>query len=386
MKVLHVITRFIRGGADENTLLSCNAQAAAGHQVMLIHGRDVSPHLLAQLHPEVRVEAAPNLVREIHPVRDVKALFELKRITHRFAPDIVHTHTSKAGILGRLAAWMDGRRGVVHGVHILPFLNVNPLAGAVYLALEHALAPITAAFVNVSGGMRAACEQARLGLGKHHVVPSGMDVVRFGSARPFSLRELSEELEGRSSEQLVVMAAALEPRKRIWEFLAVFAEVAVACPNAHFVVLGEGHDRNRLETRVRELGLERRVTLLGFRTDPERWMKTAQVCVLSSEREGLPRVLVQYALCGVPIVTTALPGVEDVIQHGVTGVLTPIDNVSAMAEPVISLLCDPEKSKRFREATSALDLSAWSVASMVGRLDDIYDAVLTRGVDAKGLA
>lgn len=382
MKIAHVITRFVRGGADENTLLSCNAQAEAGHDVLLISGRDRSQALMERVHPKVVVRVAASLVREIDLLRDLRALGELRTLIRDFQPDIVHTHTSKAGILGRLAAWSLGERGIVHGVHILPFLNVGPLQRFVYLSLERLVAPPTAAFVNVSSGMREACEDVRLGLGRHHVVPSGMDVDRFWAGQGFSTAELAGELGLAETQagavELIVMAAALEPRKRIFEFLDVFAKVAAERPLARFVVLGEGFDRARIEARAAALGVSERVHLVGFRSDPERWMKTAAVCVLSSEREGLPRVLVQYALCGRPIVTTRLPGVDHVLRDGVTSFLTPVDDVSAMAGPLLALLEDPALAQRMAAATAALDLSAWSVRSMVDQLDAIYLEVLER--------
>lgn len=382
MKIAHVITRFVRGGADENTLLSCNAQTEGGHEVLLICGHDHSQALMERVHPEVRVVFAPNLVREIDLLRDLRAVGELRALIRDFQPDIVHTHTSKAGILGRLAGWSLGERGMVHGVHILPFLNVGPLQGFVYLSLERLVAPPTAAFVNVSSGMREACENVGLGLGRHHVVPSGMDVDRFWSGQPFSPAELAGELGltevQTEAAELIVMAAALEPRKRIVEFLDVFAKVAAERPLARFVVLGEGFDRARIAARAEALGVAERVHLVGFRSDPERWMKSAVVCVLSSEREGLPRVLVQYALCGRPIVTTNLPGVDHVLRDGVTSFLTPVDDVSAMAPPLLSVLKDPALAERMATATAALDLSAWSVRSMVDQLDAIYVEVLKR--------
>lgn len=384
MKIVHIITRFVRGGADENTLLSCNAQAEAGHEVVLIHGRDSAPALVAQLHPRVEVMRAESLVREIDLAKDAVALRELKRLIAASAPDIVHTHTSKAGVLGRAAAWMAGCRTIVHGVHILPFLNVPPLQGAVYLALEHAVAPVTSAFVNVSAGMRDACVAAGLKR-SHHVVPSGMDTVRFTSAKPLSDAELTRAT-GRDGArvELIVMAAALEKRKRVREFVEAFARIAAARPAAVLAVLGEGPERAAIQATADRLGLTDRVRLMGFQEAPERWMKRADVCVLSSEREGLPRVIVQYALCGRPIVTTALPGVEEIVQPDRTGFLVPVDDVTAMADPIIRLLQDRGLAARMAANARALDLSAWSIGGMASRLERIYDDLLKARTTGRG--
>lgn len=381
MKIVHIITRFVRGGADENTLLSCNAQADAGHEVLLIHGRDCSPALIAQLSPHVAVAQAGSLVREINLLRDATALAELKRLIEANAPDIVHTHTSKAGVLGRAAAWLAGCQTIVHGVHILPFLNVPPLQGAVYLALEHAVAPVTSAFVNVSAGMRDACVSAGL-KDRHYVVPSGMDTARFTSATPLSDTELTRVFSRVSGGvELIVMAAALEKRKRVREFVEVFARIAAVRPSAVLAVLGEGPERAEIQATADRLGLTDRVRLMGFQEDPERWMKRAEVCVLSSEREGLPRVIVQYALCGRPIVTTALPGVEEIVQPDRTGFLVPIDDLAAMVAPVVRLLQDRGLAAQMAANARALDLSAWSIGGMACELERIYRELLSaRGV------
>jgi glycosyltransferase involved in cell wall biosynthesis len=229
VRIAHVITRFIRGGADENTLLSCNAQAAAGHEVLLIHGDEAAQGIIDRLDPGVQRTVSPSLVRSLRPAAEVRAVAEIAGRLKAFKPHIVHTHTSKAGVLGRLAARMVGTPGVVHGVHIAPFLNVGAGERAVYLLAERMLAPMTDMFVNVSEGMRRACLDHGVGdVAKHVVVPSGMDVDAFRSARPLSRPELAERLGAALPPdlKLLLIVAGFEPRKRQAEFLEVFARLA----------------------------------------------------------------------------------------------------------------------------------------------------------------
>ena len=157
LTIAHVITRFIRGGADENTRLSCNAQAAAGHRVALIFGREAHEEMLAALDPRVERIRIDALVRRIDPVCDALTLMSLVRTLRDLKPDIVHTHTSKAGILGRLAGRIARAKAIVHGVHILPFLNVRRFKRWVFLAVERLTAPLTDAFVSVSPKMQECC-------------------------------------------------------------------------------------------------------------------------------------------------------------------------------------------------------------------------------------
>jgi glycosyltransferase involved in cell wall biosynthesis len=380
---VHVITRFVRGGADENTLLSCNAQALAGHDVHLVYGREASEAMLDHLHPLVRRHPVASLVRPFRPASDFTALLELRSLFRRLAPDVVHTHTSKAGILGRLAAWSSRVPAVVHGVHILPFLNVGRTQYLVYLGAERLLARFTDSFVNVSEAMRDIGIASRVGRSVDHVVvPSGMDVRRFRNATPVSADELAAALGGTPSEapepKLVLMIAALEPRKRIVEFLDVFARVASLQPMARLAILGEGPDRSRIELRIAALGLTGRVALTGFREDAERWIARADVCVLASEREGLPRAVVQYVLGGRPVVVPALPGVDVIVLDGQSGFLVDVNRLDRMAEPILRLLNDETLSQSMAARARLIDLSRWSVEHMVTALDDVYESVLAR--------
>ena len=191
LRITHVITRMIRGGADENTLLSCNHQARHGHDVRLICGSEHSTAILERLDPAVSVEVLPSLVRELDPRRDMRAVWELTRSLRDTRPQVVHTHTSKAGIIGRVAARLAGVPAIVHGVHILPFLNVGRLQRLAYLGAERAVAAITDAFVDVSEGMRDVGLAHRVGPPERHVViPSGMDLDRFADAQPVAAEEI----------------------------------------------------------------------------------------------------------------------------------------------------------------------------------------------------
>jgi glycosyltransferase involved in cell wall biosynthesis len=381
LRVVHVITRFIRGGADENTLLTCNGQAARGHDVTLVYGAGFHPSMVARLDPRVRGVNLASLVRPIHPLKDVLAFVQLWRLFRRLRPELVHTHESKAGIVGRMAAWAAGVPLIVHGVHILAFLNVGRARRLIYLAAERAMVPITHAFVDVSEGMRAICLEHGIGQARDHfVVASGMDVDGFRKAKPVTGTEfanlLPPALDSWDEAQIVLMAAAFEERKQHIAFLAAFAKVAEACPNVVLVLAGEGPLVEAVRHEAVRLGIADRVAFIGFSTDIARWLKRADVCVLASAREGLPRSIVQYALAACPIVTTRLPGIEQVVAEGETGFI--VHAVDEMAQPVIELLNDAGLRVRFSRATAGLDLSAWSSERMIGALEELYAQLAAR--------
>jgi glycosyltransferase involved in cell wall biosynthesis len=384
VRIAHIITRLIRGGADENTLLSCNGQAELGHEVHLIYGLEASDAMVRRLHPAVIPHQIRALRRPLTPVSDTWAALATAALLRRIRPEIVHTHTSKAGAIGRVAARIASTPGVVHGIHILPFVNVGRAEQLAYLAAERLLAPVTDAFVNVSHGMMETALANGIGPApKHIVVPSGMDLTQFREAQPIGDAEMAEAFACSPCEasrmKLLVMAAALEPRKRVTEFLDVFARVTEVEPTAALAVLGEGSCRDLILARVREKRLGGKVALPGFRNDIERWVARADVCVLASEREGLPRAVVQYVLAGRPVVATALPGLEEIVKSGVSGYLVPTDRLHEMASPICALLAAPLLAASMSREAKSMDLSRWSTRHMVDRLEDVYRSVLAQG-------
>jgi glycosyltransferase involved in cell wall biosynthesis len=384
VRIAHIITRLIRGGADENTLLSCNGQAELGHDVHLIYGLEASDDMVRRLHPAVIPHQIRALRRPLTPVSDTWAALATASLLLRIRPEIVHTHTSKAGAIGRVAARIAKTPGVVHGIHILPFLNVGLAEQLAYLTTERLLAPVTDAFVDVSYGMMETALANGMGPApKHTVVPSGMDLTQFRDALPIENEQIAAvfgcPVDAASRMKLLVMTAALEPRKRVIEFLDVFARVVESEPAAALAVLGEGRDRDAILARVHALGLAGKVTLPGFRSDVERWISRADICVLASEREGLPRAVVQYVLAGRPVVSTALPGLEDIVKSGVSGFLVPTHFLHEMAPPICALLANPQLAESMSREAKSLDLSRWSTRHMVDSLEDVYRSVLKQG-------
>lgn len=384
MRIVHIMTRFMRGGAEENVLLSCNGQASRGHAVDLIVGRATRPEMLAQLDERVRVHRIPSMRRSIHPFADSVALWRLIQLLRDLRPDVVHTHTSKAGVLGRIAARLAGVGVIVHGVHILPSLGNGWLLDNFYSALERAVVPVTDAYIDVSDAMRTACLARGIGNpARHVVVSSGMDLERFRAAAHRSRFARPKALEMLPDAEVLLMVAALEPRKRPVEFVDVFHRVAQTRPRAVLVIAGEGPEHAAIKARARHFGLADRVLLPGFVGDLDAWLAHADVCVLASRREGLARSHIQYALACRPVVATRLPGSEAVTIHGQTGFLVDPDRLDEMAEPIVTLLADRNLAERFSAAARQLDLSGWSTEAMVEKLELVYATLLERSLVAE---
>lgn len=375
MRIVHVITRFLKAGAEENTLLSCNGQVEAGHEVHLIYGRDVLPEMCKQLHPDIKQHQIPFLIRNIHPIKDTQALFATYKLLKTIQPDIVHTHTSKAGIVGRVAAKIAGVPCIIHGVHMLAFSQVSFLQKWVYLTLEKVAAPMTDAFINVSPGTME--ENLRYHIGRqdnHYFIPSGMDIRKFQQpTKPEFWKDILDAPEiVITNPRFILYVGSFEPRKRHLAFLDAFKQVAEQVPEAVLLLLGQGEMEAAIRQKIEALNLQGRVIVVGFRDDVEQFMAMADVGVLASAREGLARVLIQYVLTGLPVIATYTPGCELLIEHEKNGFLVPVDKPEQMATPIIQLLQDEPLRQSMAGACRAKDLSAWDASHMVAEIEKIY--------------
>lgn len=382
LRIAHVITRLVNGGADENTVISCNQAVRSGHDVILVHGAQTRPEILATVDERVKIVELPSLVRPIAPLGDMKALGDLVRIFYRLRPDVVHTHTSKAGILGRLAARAASVPVVVHGVHIVPFVNVGQLETFAYLRAERAVQGMTHAFIDVSPGLRDLCVKAGVGApDRHHVVESGFDLSRFRAAtQPEDWRDLLRLEPDDPRPPVVLMLAVFEARKRHLEFLEKLPRIVARFPGVRFVLAGDGTLRDAIDSRIKTLGIERNVVLTGFHPHPEQLIALADICLLASAREGLPRVLMQYLAGGKPVVASDLPCIDDVLRHDVNGLVAGSDDLDGLADAVISLLEDDARRARLARGAATTQLSEWDAARMGERLEAVYADVIRERV------
>lgn len=387
MRIVHILTRLLRAGSEENTLLTCAGQIRDGHEVIVMHGHAVLPENALRVAPGARLVEIPALTRELRPHMDVKAYLDLRRQLRALRPDVVHTHQSKAGVLGRLAAASAGVPLIVHGVHILPFLGETGLRRGFYHRAELAVARVTDGYIHVSEGMRDACIAHGVGLGRrHHVVRSGFDLHRFREARsPLDWRDLLKLRPGEDKPFVIAMLASLEPRKRHLHLLRNLREVLTRYPRLRLVFAGEGHMRPEIEAMIAAAGLDGQVTLAGYRTDPERIIAMADLCVHCSEKEGLPRTILQSLTGGRPIVMFRLPGIEEVLVDGINGILLEQGDWAGLGRVVGALVCDEKMRVRLAHGAAETDMSRWDADLMAMNTAVAYRdfAAARRGRTAK---
>ena len=380
LRIVHLITRLLNAGAEENTLATCLHQVRAGHQVWLVHGDEFNPAWYDTLPPALTLVRMDEMVHAIRPGRDLAALRALRRLYAQLRPDVIHTHQSKAGILGRLAAFGSGIPAVVHTVHIAPFLNVGTAQRLFYVAAEKLCALGTDSLINVSEGMRDACLDHGVGRpDRHSVIESGMNIQRFRDAAPPS--DWRGRIGGWSREArpfFVLMLAAFEPRKRQEPFLTAMAPVLRAHPDLCILFAGAGARLEAARALATDLGVADQVRFMGHDPKADELIALSDLCVLTSAREGLPRVVVQYLAGGRPVVLNDLPGIGRLIRDGENGRIAAADDMDGVARLIADLVADPAALAALRAGAQASDVEPWAEERMGVAIEAVYRDILRR--------
>lgn len=378
VKVLHVITRLDLGGAQQNTLHTVAHLDPARFETVLVCG----PGGLLDDEAKrgaFRTVFVDSLVREVSPLRDLLALLRLTNLFLQEAPDVVHTHSSKAGILGRLAAALAGVPRVVHTFHGFGFNDFQPhLVKRLYVALERLCAGLSDALVYVSRANQEYARRHGIGAGaRERLIRSGVDLTGLPAALPDRAAKKAELKFGRH-KPLVVSIGNLKPQKNPLDFVAVAQKVSGELPDAEFLFIGEGPLRRRMEFQIIASGLSHRFALPGWRRDAAQWLAAADVFVMTSLWEGLPRALVEALRSGLPAVCYAADGVRDVLEDGVNGYCVPLGDVARAADRVVALLKDPALREKLGKNAAASIGPEFEIAGMVRAQEALYDELVER--------
>jgi glycosyltransferase involved in cell wall biosynthesis len=381
LRVLHVITRLIVGGAQENTLLTAIGQSrTSGFEVTLLAGIDDGPE--GNLHDEARaagvdLQLMRELVRPIAPATDVMALVKLAAFMRRGRYDIVHTHSSKAGILGRAAARAAGIPIVVHTLHSLVFgEHATPLQNALYVNIKRVAAPLTHRFISVCDATRRGAIEKGIGRPEQHsVIYSGFPIEPFLEVREVLPVPEAKRRVGLAPEHLVVgKVARISQQKGHDYFVDAARIIAAEQPRARFLLVGDGNQRQQIEARIAAYGLRDRFVLTGL-VPPDAvpaLMQAMDVVVHTSIREGLARVIPQAAAVGKPVVGFALDGTPEAVLDGVSGFCcTPYD-AAEVSRRVLEILADDDRRHGMGCAGRAFAAENFPVRVMVDRVNAVY--------------
>jgi glycosyltransferase involved in cell wall biosynthesis len=383
MKVVHIITRLILGGAQENTLLTVDDQHHLWKDdVVLLSGPAIGPEGSLVVRARQRgldLRIIPELRREIHPWRDWQSYRQILRLLREIKPDIVHTHSSKGGILGRAAA----RRlkiPVVHTIHGSPFHPFQSRrAYQVYRRAECWAAKRCDKLISVCDAMTDQYVAAGVAPREKFVtVYSGMEVEPF--LNPIRPRDVVRSELGFGPEHVVVGKVARLFELKGHEYVIEAARVAAA-KNSHvrFLFVGDGILRPQLEEQISRAGLSERFVFTGL-VPPDRipeLIGAMDIVVHASLREGLARVLPQGLIAGKPVISYDIDGAREVVIPGETGFLLPPRSVAELADAIVLLAGDPALRERLGQTGRRKFTDQFRHETMTKRLREIYQQVLS---------
>ncbi|MFO0888764.1 MAG: glycosyltransferase family 4 protein [Isosphaeraceae bacterium] len=382
MRILHIITRLILGGAQENTLLTVeDLHHHYGDDVTLIAGPAEGPEgeLFARSRAlGLKVQIMPQLVRAVRPGKDLSAYLRLRAAIRRLRPEVVHTHSSKAGIIGRAAAWHEHVPVVVHTIHGLPFGSFeSPLKNRFYISLERWAAWRCHAIISVCDAMTEQARAAGIGHPDHFkTIYSGMDADAFlNPRRPRA--EVRRELGLADDEVAFATVARLFELKGHDDIVAIARRVLQANPKVRFVWIGDGILRDRLVADLERAGVRDAFILTGL-VPPDRipeLLGGVDAVIHPSLREGLARVLPQALLVGRPVISYDIDGAREVVLPE-TGILLPPRDLEGLTSAVLGLAADPDLRERLGQEGRRRFAHQFRHETMASEIRSLYERLL----------
>jgi glycosyltransferase involved in cell wall biosynthesis len=383
IRVLHVIARLNLGGAAQHTsLLSGRRLSSERYESLLVHGRlaqgEQSMADLAE-REGAQTRHLSQLGQPVSPVRDPLALAQLVRIARQFKPHIVHTHTAKAGFVGRAAALaLRPRPAIVHTYHGHVLEGYfGPRKAALFRRLERGMARVSDCLIGVSD--RTVDDLVRLGVAprdRFRVIALGMDLDPFAGVDAAAGRKLRREVGIADDQVLLTFVGRIVPIKRVDVLLRGAAYAREAGARVQLAVIGDGAERPALRSLARELGIGDAVHFLGYRRDLPRIAAAADVAVLSSDNEGTPVSLIEAAAAATPAVATDVGGVAEVVAPD-TGLLVPPGDERAFARALVDIAREPELRQAMGERARERALDRYSIDRLLRDIGELYEELVS---------
>ena len=375
IKLLHVITHLPIGGAQDNTLYTVELLNKDKYDISLscnLNGELVSR---AKKVKHLKLYDVPNLRREVSIINDIRAFLYLYKLIKKENFTIIHTHSSKAGFLGRIAAMLNKTPIVIHTIHGFAFHDyMNSFKKNIFIYLEKLSAKWTHGLVTVSNlNKKKVVDLGIAPIEKLKNIYSGIDLTLFINEKNDQFRK---ELNLDSNHLLLGSVGRLSNQKDPITMIEAFCIVIKRFPNAHLTLVGEGELHDEILIKIDQLQLNGRVHLTGNKNDPWKIYHSLDLFIMSSIYEGLGRSITEALSCGVPVVCTSVEGVPEIVRDNKTGILVPPKDPGALATGIIKSLNDMDNAKRMAEEGRKFVNENFDVKKMVDDIDTLYDTLL----------
>ncbi len=380
IKLIHIITRLDKGGSAENTFLTLKGLDKSRYEVSLIAGpvEDPSQDRRKQIEESgVSYIQVPQLRRNINLFYDFPALLKIRRLLKKEKPDIVHTHTSKAGLLGRLAARLAGIPSIIHTPHGHVFFGYfDALKTRMFILLEKLASRITDKIIALTPREKADYLRYKVAEeDKLVIIPSGIELYKCQPIPQEERSKLKKKLGIPEHSAVVGTAGRLVPVKGPGFLIQAVGQVISEHPDTYLVFAGDGPLRKNLEKDAVDMGLAKNIIFTGWRDDMARILSVFDIFCLPSLNEGMGRVLVEAMALGKPVVASDVGGIPDLIIPGKNGFLVPPRNPGELAQQILFLIKNREEREKLGRAGKKM-ASTYSDEIMVKKIAELYEKVL----------
>lgn len=381
IKIAQVITRLDWGGPPDIMRLICTSLDADAFDIRLITGPSACPSAKTRgflNNFKDRIVIVPQLQRDVHPLKDLIALFKLYCLLKKEKFDIVHTHTAKAGVLGRIAAWLAGGAKVIHTSHGHNFYGYfGSVKSRLVIMVERLLTRITTKLTTLTE--LETCDLDSYNVARPEkvvVINSGLELDLYREVDIDSVQKRNELNVSRDTV-LAGMIGRLEPVKGPEYFVEAARLVKERFPQAEFLIVGEGSLRHALESRCKELSISDKTSFTGWREDIPEILAILDIVVLPSLNEAVGRILIEAGACGKPVVASRVGGIPEVIRDNETGILVPPRDVTGLANALTSLLENRGRRLTMGEAARDWVDDKFTASRMVERFSSLYTELVT---------
>jgi glycosyltransferase involved in cell wall biosynthesis len=380
--ILHLITRLIVGGAQENTMYTAALLDKSQFKVQILSGRQTgSEGSIIEEIEELGISLVifPDMLRQINPVKDLRCLWNLTQFIKKGNYQIVHTHSSKAGIIGRMAAWLAKTPIIIHTVHGWSFHDyMSPLNRQIYIQLERWMANFTDAFIAVTNQDIKKGLEAKIGRSEqYHLIRSSIPLDDF-EPTTFDKQIIRDQLGIPNDKIVIGNVGRFSAQKNPLDWVRIAGQISNTCPNVFFLLVGDGPLRGEVEAEIFNQGIQAKTILTGLRRDVARMLSAMDIFLLTSLWEGLPRVIPQAMAMQIPIVANRADGTTEAVRDGISGFLCEPGDLEKASQYCVELVNNPIKRMEMGCMGRSIAFRDFDLRTMISEIEHLYMRLMTK--------